>query len=343
MPTQAMTIPPFSIPDTLPDNILSHCDYDRLKKEIAALLRAKNGTLITHYYTSPDVQKLTDDLGGFIGDSLAMAKFGKASSADMLLVCGVRFMGESAKILSPEKQVIMPTLLAECSLDLSCPADLFQTFREKHPERTVVVYANTSAAVKAQADWVVTSSNALDIVSSLADKGEKILWAPDRFLGDYIQKQTQADMLLWQGSCIVHEEFKAKGLRALKAQYPEAAVLVHPESPADVIALANVVGSTTVLLNAVEDLTNPVFIVATDRGLFYKMKQLAPGKKLIEAPTAGRGATCKSCAHCPWMAMNDLGKIKTALIHAHPEQHEIVLDSATVQLAQKSLNRMLAF
>ena len=207
------------------------------KAVVRQLLQQKNAVLVAHYYTDAIVQELADATGGFVGDSLEMARWGARQDAEVLVVAGVRFMGETAKILSPEKTVLMPTLNAECSLDLGCPADEFSAFCEQHPDRDVVVYANTSAAVKARADWVVTSSCALDIVESLDSQGKKLVWGPDRYLGSYIQKQTGADMLLWQSSCIVHEEFKSRGILDLKKIYPDAAVLVHPESP-------DVVGST---------------------------------------------------------------------------------------------------
>jgi quinolinate synthase len=233
-----------------------------------------------------------------------MARFGRDHAAQTLVVAGVRFMGESAKILSPHKRVLMPDLDATCSLDLGCPPDQFAAFCDAHPDRKVVVYANTSAAVKARADWMVTSSCALAIVADLHARGEKVLWAPDRHLGRYIQEQTGADMLLWNGACIVHDEFKGLELELMRQQYPGALVLVHPESPQSVVAQADVVGSTTQLLNAVVHGSAPAYIVATDNGLMHRMRQLAPGKLLLEAPTAGSSATCKSCAHCPWMAMN---------------------------------------
>jgi quinolinate synthase len=257
-----------------------------------------------------------------------------------VVVAGVRFMGETAKILNPEKRVLMPTLKAECSLDLSCPADAFNAFCDAHPDRTVVVYANTSAAVKARADWVVTSSIATRVVQYLHDRGEKILWAPDRFLGDYVQKVTGADMLLWQGTCIVHDEFKAEELKKLRAKHPEAAVLVHPESPGDVIAQADMVGSTTQIIKAATELDNPTFIVATDKGIFYKMKQAAPGKTFIEAPTGGVGASCGSCAHCPWMAMNGLENLSATLENLDNEVH---VDPEIGKQAMVSLTRMLDF
>jgi quinolinate synthase len=204
----------------------------------------------------------------------------------------------------------------------------------------VVVYANTSAAVKARADWMVTSSIGLKIVEHLHAQGKKIIWAPDRHLGHYIQQQTGADMLLWQGSCLVHDEFKAFELAELKKQHPQAKVLVHPESPAAVIALADVVGSTTQIIRAAQSMPASVFIVATDKGIFHKMKAAAPGKTFIEAPTAGNSATCKSCAHCPWMAMNGLANLAGVL---EDGVNEIKVDAALGIQAKRSIQRMLDF
>ncbi len=304
------------------------------------MLAQKNAVLVAHYYTDPLMQELAEVSGGFIGDSLEMARFGAETAASTVVVGGVRFMGETAKILSPEKTVLMPTLNAECSLDLGCPPDEFSRLRSEHPERTVVVYANTSAAVKAQADWVVTSSIALDVAAYLHARGEKILWAPDQHLGRYVAKQTGADMLLWNGACVVHEEFKAQGLERMKVVYPEAAVLVHPESPESVLALADVVGSTTQLLKASQTLPNEQFIVATDRGIFYKMQQASPDKTFIEAPTAGSGATCRSCAHCPWMAMNTVEQLMDSL---RSGSQIIEVDSDLRERALVPLRRMLEF
>lgn len=309
---------------------------------IKRLLIEKNAVLIAHYYTDPEIQALAEETGGFIGDSLEMAKFGNRHSASTLLVAGVRFMGETAKILTPQKRILMPTLDAECSLDLSCPIDKFSAFCDAHPDHTVVVYANTSAEVKARADWIVTSSIALEIVEHLDAEGHKIIWGPDRHLGAYIAKQTGADMLLWQGECIVHDEFSAAALKNMMAQYPDAAVLVHPESPSSVVELADAVGSTTQLINAAKSLPHDTMIVATDKGIFYKMQQAVPGKQLIEAPTAGAGATCRSCAHCPWMAMNSLSAIEHALM-TERQGHEIFVDEATRVQSLVPLNRMLDF
>jgi quinolinate synthase len=276
------------------------------KARAAALLKAHDAVLVAHYYVDGDLQDLALETGGCVADSLEMARFGRDHAARTLVVAGVRFMGESSKILSPHKRVLMPDLDATCSLDLGCPAEDFARFCDAHPDRKVVVYANTSAAVKARADWMVTSSCALAIVQHLKDSGEKVLWAPDRHLGRYIQDQTGADMLLWNGDCIVHDEFKGLELQLLRAQHPRAMVLVHPESPESVVRQAHVVGSTSQLLKAVVEGTAQEYIVATDNGLMHRMRQLAPGKTLLEAPTAGNSATCKSCAHCPWMAMNAL-------------------------------------
>jgi quinolinate synthase len=325
---------------TPPAAPVSEAERRELFARIKQLLKEKNAVLVAHYYTDDDLQQLADETGGCVSDSLEMARFGHEHPASTIVVAGVRFMGETAKILNPEKRVLMPTLQAECSLDLSCPADQFSSFCDQYPDRTVVVYANTSAEVKARADWVVTSSIATRVVQHLHDRGEKIIWAPDRYLGDYVQKVTGADMLLWQGSCIVHDEFKANELQKLKERHPEAAVLVHPESPEDVIAQADVVGSTTQLINAVHDLSNETFVIATDKGIFYKMHQAAPDKKLIEAPTGGVGASCGSCAHCPWMAMNGLHNLVEALENG---SHEIHVDPEIAKQARVSVQRMLDF
>lgn len=325
---------------TPPASHVTGARRDELIARIKHLLKERDAVLVSHYYVDEDLQMLADETGGCVADSLEMARFGHDHPASTVIVAGVRFMGETAKILNPEKRVLMPTLKAECSLDLSCPAEAFSQFCDAHPDRTVVVYANTSAAVKARADWVVTSSIATRVVQHLHDNGEKILWAPDRFLGSYVQQVTGADMLLWQGSCIVHDEFKAEELKKLRAKYPEAAVLVHPESPADVIAQADVVGSTTQIIKAAATMPNPVFIVATDKGIFYKMKQAAPGKKFIEAPTGGIGASCGSCAHCPWMAMNGLENLCSTLENLDNEVH---IDPEIGKQAMVSLTRMLDF
>jgi quinolinate synthase len=312
----------------------------QLKDKIRRLLKEKGAVLVAHYYVDSDLQDLAEETGGCVSDSLEMARFGRDHSAQTLVVAGVRFMGETAKILSPHKTILMPDLDATCSLDLGCPVDEFSAFCDAHPDRTVVVYANTSAAVKARADWMVTSSIGLDIVAHLNAQGKKILWAPDRHLGSYIQKQTGADMLLWQGSCLVHDEFKGIELELLKREYPNAKILVHPESPAAVVALADVVGSTSQLIAATTSLDANEFIVATDNGILHKMRQAAPGKVFIEAPTAGNSATCKSCAHCPWMAMNSLQNLADVL---ESGRNTISVDETIRAKAVTCIDRMLDF
>ena len=319
---------------------LSEAEKLAYRDQIKALLQEQNAVLVAHYYTDPEIQALAEETGGCVSDSLEMARFGKEHPAKTLLVAGVKFMGETAKILSPEKTVLMPTLEATCSLDIGCPEDEFSAFCDQHPDREVVVYANTSAAVKARADWVVTSSIALELVEHLHNQGKKIIWAPDKHLGSYVQRETGADVLLWDGACIVHEEFKAKGVEDLKKAYPNAALLVHPESPEPIVKMADAVGSTSQLIKASQTMANDTFIVATDRGIFYKMKQLSPQKHFVEAPTAGSGATCRSCAHCPWMAMNALDNIADELRHHHNEIH---VDADLIEKAMVPLNRMLDF
>jgi quinolinate synthase len=311
-----------------------------LKDQIKEQLKRENAVIVAHYYTSPAIQALAEETGGCVSDSLEMARFGRDHPADTLVVAGVKFMGETAKILTPDKRVLMPTLEATCSLDLGCPIDEFSAFCDQHPDRTVVVYANTSAAVKARADWVVTSSIALDVAEHLAEQNQKIIWAPDQHLGNYVRRQTGADILMWDGACIVHEEFKARGIADLKRVYPDAAVLAHPESPTAVLELADLVGSTTQIIRAAREMDYKQFIVATDQGIFYKMQQEAPDKELIIAPTAGEGASCRSCAQCPWMAMNDLESMAQIFTR---HDNEIFIEPAIGERAMVPLQRMLDF
>ncbi len=307
---------------------------------VKRLLKEQDAVLVAHYYVHADLQDLAEATGGIVSDSLDMANFGHRHPAKTIVVAGVRFMGETAKILNPEKRVLMPDLKAECSLDLGCPADQFSALCDAHPDRTVVVYANTSAAVKARSDWMVTSSIALPVVKHLKEQGKKVLWAPDRHLGNYVQEQTGADMLLWQGSCIVHDEYKARELIELKARHPGAKVLAHPESPRAVIQLADFVGSTTQLIRASQNLDAREFIVATDNGILHQMRAQSPRKTFLEAPTSGVGATCKSCSHCPWMAMNGLLNLAEVL---ESGRNEIHVDPAIIPRAVLPIQRMLAF
>ncbi len=311
-----------------------------LRDKLLSQLKEQDAILVSHYYVDDDLQDLAEESGGTVSDSLEMARYAYEHEATTIVVAGVKFMAETSKILSPEKRVLLLDMESECSLDIGCPIDEFSAFCDQHPDRTVVVYANTSAAVKARADWVVTSSIALEICTHLKNKGEKIIWGPDRFLGNYIQKETGADMIMWQGSCIVHEEFKAEELLEMKKAHPDAAVLVHPESPMSVVDLADVVGSTSKLLNATRELPNKKFIVATEDGIFHKMSQYSPEKEFIAAPTAGSGATCKSCAQCPWMKMNDLQRLENVL---QTGDNEILIEEEVRAKAERSLKRMVDF
>ena len=311
-----------------------------IENSIKDALKQNNATLVAHYYVSSDLQTLAEETGGIVSDSLEMARFGQNSDADTIIVAGVKFMGETAKILSPEKRVLVLDTEANCSLDLSCPIDEFSKFCDQNPDHVVVVYANTSAEVKARADWVVTSGSALKVVQKLHNEGKKVLWAPDKHLGHYVQSMTGVEMLMWDGACIVHEEFKAEGLKRLMEMNPEAGVLVHPESPKEVIALADIVGSTTQLINAAASRPENTFIVATDNGIFHKMKEVAPHKKFIEAPTMGEGADCESCAHCGWMAMNNLEKCLDTL---NTGNNEILINNQIIDKAKNSIQRLLDF
>ena len=319
---------------------LDDIELINVKEKIKKKLVEREAIIVSHYYTDHELQRLADETGGCVSDSLEMARFGHTSKAKTLIVCGVKFMGETAKILNPEKHILMPDLNANCSLDIGCPDDEFSEFCDAHPDHVVVVYANTSAAVKARADWMVTSGSAVDVVKHLNTNNKKIIWAPDKYLGDYVQKQSGADMLIWQGSCVVHEEFKGSELESLRKIHPDAKVLVHPESPSSVIDQADMVGSTTAIIKAVSKMDAKKFIVATDKGIFYKMKEAEKNKILIEAPTAGKGATCISCAHCPWMAMNSLKKLLRIL---ETGENEIFVKKDIINRAKGSIEKLLNF
>lgn len=337
--TTAPTLPPELIPPVQPE-LLERGEEEQLRRSIKRLLRKHRAALVAHYYTDPKLQELADETGGVVSDSLEMARFGHQNKAGTLVVCGVRFMGETAKILNPEKRVLMPDLEANCSLDIGCPADEFAAFCDAHPERKVVVYANTSAAVKARADWMVTSGSAIAVIRHLQARGHTILWAPDKYLGQYVQQQTGADMLLWQGACIVHEEFKGRELARMKEEHPQAMILAHPEAPAAVLKLADRIGSTTGIIQAAREAKAKKIIVATDQGLFFKLRQSAPDKEFMIAPTAGRGATCVSCAHCPWMAMNGLRKLERVLREG---DQEVRLDPDIGRRARRCIQTLLDF
>lgn len=334
------TLPKVHVPENPVWPALTSAEEQQLKNNIKAMLAEQNAVLVAHYYTAGVLQDLAEETGGCVADSLEMARFGTEHPADTLVVAGVRFMGETSKILNNEKRVLMPDLRATCSLDEGCPAEMFSNFCDQHPDYTVVVYANTSARVKARSDWVVTSGIALPIIRHLADRREKILWGPDRHLGQYVQRLTGAEMIFWPGSCVVHEEFRSVALERLRKLHPDAAILVHPESPEQVVAQADVVGSTTALIEAVKTMDRKEFIVATDAGIFNKMRQVAPGKILLEAPTMGEGATCQSCARCPWMGMNSLQNLEEVL---KTGTNEICVSAELAEKARIPIRRMLDF
>jgi quinolinate synthase len=307
---------------------------------IKQLLLKNNAKIIAHYYVDEQVQRLAEDTGGFVGDSLEMARYGSKQKETTLIVAGVKFMGETAKILNPDKKVLMLDIEATCSLDTGCDYAEFKEFCDTHNDRDVVVYANTSAKVKSISDWVVTSSIAVPLIEHLTSLGKKLIWAPDKYLGNYVIDTTGADMLLWDGSCIVHEEYKTIELKNMIAKHPDCDVLVHPESPRSIIQLANTVGSTTRLIEASKASKKKYIIVATEKGILYQMKKFSPNKIFLEAPTEGEGATCKSCGRCPWMNLNIVQKLLDVF---NAKTNEIVLSRDIINKAKKPIDRMINF
>lgn len=307
---------------------------------IKQLLLKNNAKIIAHYYVDEQVQRLAEDTGGFVGDSLEMARYGSKQKETTLIVAGVKFMGETAKILNPDKKVLMLDIEATCSLDTGCDYEEFKEFCDTHNDREVVVYANTSAKVKSISDWVVTSSIAVPLIEHLTSLGKKLIWAPDKYLGNYVIDTTGADMLLWDGSCIVHEEYKTIELKNMIAKHPDCDVLVHPESPRSIIQLANTVGSTTKLIEASKASKKKYIIVATEKGILYQMKKFSPNKIFLEAPTEGEGATCKSCGRCPWMNLNIVQKLLDVF---NAKTNEIILSRDIINKAKKPIDRMINF
>jgi quinolinate synthase len=314
--------------------------YSQYLDKTKTLLKENNAKLIAHYYVDKTVQRLAEDTGGFVSDSLEMARYGTEQKETTLIVAGVRFMGETAKILNPNKRILVLDHEATCSLDEGCNYEEFKNFCKKNKDREVVVYANTSAKVKSIADWVVTSSIAVSLIEHLTSLGKKLIWGPDKYLGNYIIDHTGADMLLWNGSCVVHEEYKTRELKQLILKYPNCEVLVHPESPRSIIQLADVVGSTTKLIEASKMSNKKYIIVATEKGIFYQMKKYSPNKIFLEAPTAGEGANCKSCGRCPWMKLNTPDKILNIF---NLKENEIILSTDIIEKANKPIQRMVNF
>ena len=301
-----------------------------LKSEINRLRKEKNAVILGHYYQSEEIQDIAD----FIGDSLALAQWAAKTDADIIVMCGVHFMGETAKILCPDKKVLVPDLNAGCSLADSCPADKFTEFVKSHPDHTVISYVNTTAAVKAVTDVVVTSTNAKQIVESFPEN-EKIIFGPDRNLGNYINSITGRNMLLWNGACHVHEQFSVEKIIELKKQYPDAAVLVHPECKGSVAKLANTVGSTAGLLKYAIASEKKDFIVATESGILHEMRKQCPEKNFIPAPP--EDSTC-ACNECNFMRLNTLEKLYNTLKYEWPE---IQVDENIAREAVKPIKKML--
>ncbi len=302
-----------------------------LKQAIIDLKKEKNAVLLAHYYQNKEIQDLAD----YLGDSLYLAKAAQKVDADMIVFAGVHFMAETAKIINPSKKVLLPDLNAGCSLADSCPPDQFAEFKAKHPGAVVVTYINCSAEIKALSDIVCTSSNAVSVINSI-DPKTPIIFAPDKNLGRYLMKETGRDLILWDGSCIVHEAFSFDKIVALAKQYPKAKFIAHPESESQVLEVAHYIGSTSGLLNFVQNDQADTFIVGTEAGILHEMEKVAPHKTFIPAPVEDE--TC-ACSECAFMKLNTLEKLYLCLKH---EQPEIILDQALMQQALAPIERMLA-
>ncbi len=301
--------------------------------KIVRLKHEMNATILAHYYQDSEIQDVAD----FIGDSLELSKKAAATDSDVIVFCGVRFMADVAKILSPHKTVLLPDLNAGCSLEDSCPPDQFKTFVEQHPDHIVLTYINSSVEVKALSDIIVTSSSAELIINQLP-KDQKIIFGPDKYLGSYLIKKTGRDMLLWQGTCIVHERFSEKELIRLQMLHPEAKIIAHPECPEALLAYAHHIGSTTSLLKYTQANPDHTFIVLTEPGIIHQMQRLSPGKQFIAVPGIGDGA-CASCNACPFMRLNTLDKVYNCMVQRKPE---IQIEESIRLKAKQSLDRMLA-
>jgi quinolinate synthase len=305
-------------------------DKEGYVKEIGRLRKEKKAVILAHYYQTADIQDLAD----FVGDSLALAQWAARTEAEVLVVCGVHFMGETAKILCPGKKVLVPDLAAGCSLADSCPAEAFEAFIKEHPGYTVISYVNTSAAVKALSDVVVTSTNARQIVESFP-KEAKLIFGPDRNLGNYINSITGRQMLLWNGACHVHEQFSLEKMLALKKQYPDAALIAHPECKQPVLQVADFIGSTAALLKYTRQSDRQRFIVATESGVIHEMQKCSPQKEFIPAPP--NDSTC-ACNECNFMRLNTVEKLYRCLAAENPQ---IEVDEAVRRKAVHPIERML--
>jgi len=308
------------------DDTTVHLD---LFKEIELLKKKMNAVILAHYYQEPDIQDIAD----FIGDSLALAQEAQKTNADIIVFVGVHFMAETAKIINPTKKVVLPDLKAGCSLADSAPYDLFKKFRDKHPDHIVISYINCTAELKTLSDIICTSSNAEKIINSLP-KNQKIIFAPDKNLGNYLNKKTQREMVLWQGSCIVHETFSYEKMLRLKVRFPKAKILAHPECEDSLLSIADFIGSTTALLNFSKKDNSQEYIVATESGILHPMMKASPHKTFIPAPPDNNCA----CNNCPYMRLNTLEKIYNCMLNQTPE---IILDPTLIEQAKKPILRML--
>ncbi|WP_304237655.1 quinolinate synthase NadA [Jiulongibacter sediminis] len=301
-------------------------EINRLKKE-------KNAVILAHYYQTADIQDVAD----YIGDSLGLSQQAAKTKADMIVFAGVRFMAETAKILSPDKKVVLPDINAGCSLEESAPADVFSAFKAKHPDAVVISYVNCSAELKTLTDIVCTSTNAVKIVESVP-RDKQIIFAPDKNLGDYLNRKTGRDMILWDGACMVHEAFSAEMITDLKAKHPDAEIIAHPESEKPVLDVASYIGSTTGLLKYTMSSPSKEFIVATESGILHQMKKASPDKKFHVAPTVKNGYACQACQDCPHMKLNTMEKLYYCLKNETPE---ITLPEDVIRDAKAPIDRML--
>ena len=305
-----------------------------LEEEILRLKKEMNAVILAHYYQDDDIQDIAD----VIGDSLELARKARETDAEVIVFCGVKFMAEGAKILNPTKKVLLPDMNAGCSLEYSCPPEQFKAFREKHPDHIAVTYINCSADIKALTDIIVTSSNAEAIINSLP-KDQKIIFAPDRFLGGYLNRKTGRDMLLWDGSCMVHERFSERELVKLKTQHPKAHVIAHPECPEALVNHAHYVGATSGLLRYTEERPGEEFIVMTEPGILHQMGKRSPGSIFYPVPgMVGDGGACINCNNCEFMKLNTMEKLYLCMLNQTPELH---LAPELITAARKPLDRML--
>lgn len=316
-------------PTQIPGARASRIDFEA---EIARLRKQMNAVILAHYYQDDDIQEIAD----YVGDSLELARRAAETKADVIVFCGVKFMAEGAKILNPDKLVLIPDLKAGCSLEDSCPPDAFAKFKAQYPDHLVVTYINCSAEVKALSDIIVTSSNAEAIINQLP-KDQKIIFAPDKYLGAYLNKKTGRDMLLWNGSCIVHERFSEQELVKLKTRYPKAHIIAHPECPEDLLRHAKHIGSTSSLIRYAEANPGNEFIVLTEPGILHEMKKRSPGSSFYGVPGIADGA-CVSCNNCPYMKLNTMEKIYRCMSDRAPR---IEMSPDLIDRARKPLERML--